>query len=78
MNQFTQPSSERAFSFARILVFVLMVIVPMILVLSAGFLVLGIKFEHYLHKPFIWLMSGLFTLLAFFWRLCIREAFSTN
>ena len=78
MKRLTQPSSEKAFSFARITVFALMVIVPMILILSAGFLVLGIKFEYYLHKPFIWLMSGLFTLLAFFWRLCIREAFSTN
>ncbi|OJJ18741.1 hypothetical protein BKI52_24380 [marine bacterium AO1-C] len=73
MNHITQPSSNRAYSLARIITFAMMVIVPITLVLSAGFLVLGIKFEYYLHRPFIWVMSGLFALMAFFWRLCIQD-----
>jgi len=72
MNQLTQPSSDKSYSLARILTFALMVIVPILLVLSAGFLVLGIRFEYYLHRPFIWIMSGLFSLMAFFWHLCIQ------
>lgn len=72
MNHTPQPSSKKAFSLASAFVFITMVII-FILVLSAGFLMLGIKFEHYLHSSFIWVLMGLFVLMAFFWRLCTRD-----
>ncbi len=72
MNQLLKPTSEKASSLTRVITFAFMVFVPIVLVLSAGFLVLGIQFEHYLYRPFVWIMGGLFALMAFFWRLCIQ------